>query len=53
VRYARKHQPIHVAVLERAGVAAGALTHAVVTRGGKDARRGHLQAFARAFARAR
>jgi GT2 family glycosyltransferase len=53
VRYARKHQPLHVAVLERAGVAAGALTHAVVTRGGKDARRGHLQAFARACARAR
>jgi GT2 family glycosyltransferase len=53
VRYARKHQPAHVAVLERAGVAVGALTHAVVTRGGNDARRGHLRAFAQAFSRAR
>ena len=51
VRYARKHQPAPVAALERAGVAAGALTHAVITRGGTEARRGHLRAFARALSR--
>ena len=34
VRYARKHQPWHVALLERLGVVLGALTHAVVSRGG-------------------
>ena len=49
LRYARKHQSRTVAALERAGVAAGALTHAVVTRGGRQARRGHLNAFARAL----
>jgi GT2 family glycosyltransferase len=53
VRYARKHQPAHVAALERAGVAVGALTHALLTRGGGEARRGHLRAFAQALSRAR
>jgi hypothetical protein len=48
VRYAKKHQPAGAALLERAGVALGALTHAVVTTGGREARRGHLRAFARA-----
>jgi N-acetylglucosaminyl-diphospho-decaprenol L-rhamnosyltransferase len=48
VRYAKKHQPAHVALLERVGVGLGALTHAVVTTGGREARRGHLLAFARA-----
>lgn len=48
VRYARKHQRASVALLERLGVALGALTHAVVARGGLAARRGHLRAFARA-----
>jgi len=47
VRYAQKHRRRGVAVLERVGVAAGALTHAVLTRGGREARRGHLNAFAR------
>jgi N-acetylglucosaminyl-diphospho-decaprenol L-rhamnosyltransferase len=49
VRYARKHQPGQVAMLERLGVALGALTHAAVSRGGAGARRGHLRAFAAAF----
>jgi N-acetylglucosaminyl-diphospho-decaprenol L-rhamnosyltransferase len=48
VRYAKKHQPGRMAFLEQVGVALGALTHAVVTRGGREARRGHLLAFARA-----
>lgn len=49
VRYARKHQPSPVALLERLGIAIGALTHAVVTRGGFPARRGHLRALGRAL----
>ena len=50
VRYARKHQPGHVALLERLGVVIGGLTHALVTRGGGAARRGNLRAVARALA---
>ena len=50
VRYARKHQPGHVALLERLGVVLGGLTHAIVTRGGRAARRGNLRAAARALA---
>jgi hypothetical protein len=49
VRYARKHQRPAVALLERLGVATGALTHAIVTRGGLQARRGHLRALGRAL----
>jgi N-acetylglucosaminyl-diphospho-decaprenol L-rhamnosyltransferase len=49
VRYARKHQSAPVALLERFGVALGALTHAIVARGGLAARRGHLRALARAL----
>jgi len=49
VRYAKKHQPGRVALLEQVGVALGALTHAVVTTGGREVRRGHLRAFARAL----
>jgi GT2 family glycosyltransferase len=45
VRYAKKHQPAHVAFAERVGVALGALTHAALTTGGSEARRGHLRAF--------
>jgi N-acetylglucosaminyl-diphospho-decaprenol L-rhamnosyltransferase len=44
VRYARKHQPRHVMLLERLGIVLGALTHAVVARGGRAARGGHLRA---------
>lgn len=50
VRYARKHQPGHVALLERLGVVVGGLTHAIVTRGGRAARRGNLRAATRALA---
>jgi N-acetylglucosaminyl-diphospho-decaprenol L-rhamnosyltransferase len=49
VRYARKHQPRHVALLERLGIALGALTHAAVTRRGRAARKGHLRALAQTF----
>jgi len=50
IRYAAKHQSRSVALLERAGVAAGALTHAIVSRGGLEMRRGWLRAFVRALA---
>jgi GT2 family glycosyltransferase len=49
VRYARLHQPPHVALAERLGIALGALTHAVVSRGGLAARRGWLRSFVRAL----
>jgi len=49
VRYARLHQPPHVALLERLGIALGALTHAVVSRGGLAARRGWLRSLQRAL----
>jgi N-acetylglucosaminyl-diphospho-decaprenol L-rhamnosyltransferase len=49
VRYASLHQPRQVALFERAGIALGALTHAVVSRGGRAARRGWLRAFGRAL----
>jgi len=49
IRYARKHQPAHVALLERLGVIAGGLTHALVTRGGPAARRGNVRAATRAL----
>jgi N-acetylglucosaminyl-diphospho-decaprenol L-rhamnosyltransferase len=43
IRYARKHARRAAQALERAGVAAEALTHAVAGRG-RDARRGHARA---------
>ena len=49
VRYARKHQPAPKAVLERAGVVLGGLTHAALTTRGRDVRRGNLRAAARAL----
>jgi N-acetylglucosaminyl-diphospho-decaprenol L-rhamnosyltransferase len=49
VRYARKHQTRAVALVERGGIALGALTHAVITRGGPAARRGWLRAFVEAL----
>jgi GT2 family glycosyltransferase len=49
VRYARKHQPAPVALLERLGVVLGGLTHVLVNRGGGPARRGNLRAVARAL----
>ena len=44
VRYARKHHSRLVALLERVGVALEAATHAVVGRGGRSARAGHVRA---------
>lgn len=44
IAYARKHHGPLVATLERAGIALEAATHAVVCRGGRAARRGHLRA---------
>jgi GT2 family glycosyltransferase len=49
LRYARKHRSWAGAMLERLGVALGALTHAVVSRGGRAARAGHLRALRRAL----
>jgi GT2 family glycosyltransferase len=43
VRYARLHRGRVAALLERLGVALGALTHAVVSRGGRAARAGHAR----------
>lgn len=45
IRYAQLHQPRPVAVLERLGIALGALTHAVVARGGLATRGGWARAF--------
>lgn len=44
VRYARKHYRHPAALLERAGIALGALVHAAVGRGGPAVRAGHLAA---------
>ena len=44
LRYASKHRGASAAVLERGGVALGALTHVLVSRGGAEVRRGHLGA---------
>ena len=49
IRYASKHQPAFAALLERTGVALGALTHAVISRGGLEARRGGARARLRAL----
>lgn len=46
IRYATKHDPRAAVLLGRAGVALGSATHAVVSRGGWDARRNHLRALA-------
>ena len=46
IRYANKHDGRLTALLGRAGVALGAATHAVVTKGGAPARRGHLRSLA-------
>jgi len=43
IRYARKHRSAIYAVLERIGVALGALTHMAVSRGGRAARAGHAR----------
>jgi GT2 family glycosyltransferase len=43
IRYARKHRGRVAAALERGGVALGALTHIVVSRGGRAVRAGHAR----------
>lgn len=48
LRYARKYLSRRAAAFERLGIGLGALTHAALARGGAQARRGHLRAFARA-----
>lgn len=53
VQYARKHWGRAGASLETAGVALNALTHAVVARGGREKRAGHLSALAAALGRRR
>ena len=45
LRYAGKHRSAPAAMLERFGVALEALTHVVVSRGGRAARAGHGRAF--------
>lgn len=46
IRYANKHDRPLVALLGRVGVALGSATHAIVSKGGLDGRRGHLRALA-------
>jgi GT2 family glycosyltransferase len=46
---ARKHRSRTFVLLERLGIAIGAMTHMVVTRGGPRARRGQAKAFRRAL----
>jgi GT2 family glycosyltransferase len=53
VRYAGKHRGRAAALLERIGIAAGALTHSVVSSGGRAARAGHLRSLRRAALPAR
>ncbi len=43
IRYAEKHRSRAYALLERLGVALGALTHIVAARGGRAARAGHAR----------
>jgi GT2 family glycosyltransferase len=49
VRYAQKHEPPGRRAAERFGFALGALTHAVLSRGGLERRAGHARSF-RVFA---
>lgn len=49
IRYARKHFGRPKAAAERAGIALGAFTHMIVSRGGRQARAGHARALARAL----
>lgn len=44
IRYARRHRGRLAAAAERLGVGLGAATHAVIGRGGRSARTGHLRA---------
>ncbi len=51
LRYASKHRSAPAALLERLGIALEALTHVVVSRGGRAARAGHGRAFVLALTR--
>jgi GT2 family glycosyltransferase len=51
IRYASKHRRPAAALLERLGVALEALTHVVVSRGGRPARAGHVRALLLAVSR--
>jgi N-acetylglucosaminyl-diphospho-decaprenol L-rhamnosyltransferase len=53
VRYASKHRGRLAALLERIGIALGALTHSVVSSGGRAARAGHLRSLRQAALPAR
>jgi GT2 family glycosyltransferase len=48
VRYASKHCGRSAALLERIGIGLGALTHSVVSSGGREARAGHLRSLRQA-----
>ena len=52
IRYARKHRNRVFALLERLGVALGALTHMVVAKGGRATRAGHARSLRLALTRA-
>jgi N-acetylglucosaminyl-diphospho-decaprenol L-rhamnosyltransferase len=51
LRYAKKHRSPPAALLERAGIALEALTHVVVSKGGRAARAGHGRALLLALTR--
>jgi GT2 family glycosyltransferase len=53
VRYASKHRSRPAALLERIGIALGAVTHSVVSSGGRAARAGHLRSLRQAALPAR
>jgi GT2 family glycosyltransferase len=53
IRYARKHRGAAYALLERIGVALGALTHMVVSQGGRAARAGHARSLKVAVSKSR
>jgi GT2 family glycosyltransferase len=49
IRYAQKHRSRAAALVERAGVGLGALTHAALGRGGRAVRAGYARALRRAL----
>ena len=53
VRYAKKHRRPLAALVERVGIALGALTHMIAGRGGASARRGHARSLWAAIAPSR
>jgi hypothetical protein len=53
ILYARKHRSPLAAAAERAGIALGAVTHALATRGGRPARVGHARSLRVSLSRVR